>query len=129
MRDDFLQPTIRILADRVNSTCSSPGCRAATRGPRSRSDKAANIGVACHIVAASPDGGPRADASLTSEERSHFNNGIWLCENCAKLIDTDTERYTTELLKQWKQEAEQAALQELGRPRGFSKGKLAVISS
>jgi hypothetical protein len=77
MRDDFPKPTIRILADRVNSVCSNPACRAPTRAPRTEVNKAVNIGVACHITAASSDG-PRFDASLTPEERSHFNNGIWL---------------------------------------------------
>ena len=41
-----------------------------------------------HICAAA-QGGPRYDASMTPEERKSFENGIWLCQSCSKLIDTD----------------------------------------
>lgn len=127
MRDEFSAPTIRILADRVNSICSNPTCRAQTRGPRSTSNTAINIGKAAHITAASALG-PRYDPTLTVDERAHFNNGIWLCSTCADLIDTDPERYTVELMREWKREAETNAIIEIGRPRGFSKGRLALVS-
>ena len=41
-------------------------------------------------------GGPRYDASMTPEERKSFENGIWLCQSCSKLIDTDITRYPKE---------------------------------
>ena len=44
------------------------------------------------------------DASMTSQERSSFENGIWLCANCSTLIDKDERYYTVELLKNWPQE-------------------------
>jgi ribosomal protein L37AE/L43A len=47
-----------------------------------------NIGVAAHISGAAP-GGPRYDASMSSEARKSINNGIWLCANCARLVDGD----------------------------------------
>ena len=40
-------------------------------------------------------------------------NGIRLCQNCAKLVDNDSHRYTVELLQEWKQRAEAAALNGL----------------
>jgi hypothetical protein len=67
-----------------------------------------NIGVAAHITASAP-GGPRFDASLTREERRHVNNGIWLCQVCAKLVDNDPARFSVELLQKWKRQAEDAA--------------------
>jgi|GEM_PF-1459579 len=112
MRDDFSQQTLLILAQRVGSRCSNPACRKLTTGPQSKSTKIINIGVGAHITAAAP-GGPRFNPYLSSEERKSPDNGIWLCQNCAKLIDNDPNRYSVEILKYWKQTAENAALSEI----------------
>jgi hypothetical protein len=77
--------------------------------------KAINLGVAAHITAASP-GGPRFDPKMDAKLRSSPENGIWLCQNCAKLVDDDAFRFPTEVLRQWKSSAEEAALQRIGRP-------------
>src|SRR5262249_20791802 len=83
-----------------------------TSGPSSEPEKAVNIGVAAHITAAAP-GGPRYDPSLTSEERKSLENGIWLCQTCSVRIDRDAAKYTTELLREWKQDAEAASDREI----------------
>lgn len=101
MRDDFVQSVKDTLARRVNYLCSNPSCTLGTIGPHSEKSKSINKGVAAHITAASP-GGKRFDESLKSEERSDVTNGIWLCQNCAKLVDSDELLYTTELLRAWK---------------------------
>jgi hypothetical protein len=105
MRDDFPQKTKETLAKRVAYHCSNPECKLLTIGPNSDKDKASNIGVAAHITAASV-GGPRYDAALTPEQRADIDNGIWLCQSCAKLVDSDAGLYTVELLKAWKVQAE-----------------------
>jgi hypothetical protein len=112
MRDDFTDPTKEILARRVGMRCSNPNCRKLTSGPQTKSDKAINIGVAAHITAASSDG-PRYNKYFSSEQRKSIDNGIWLCQNCAKLVDNDEQRYTVDLLRQWKHLSEQAALLEV----------------
>jgi hypothetical protein len=61
--------------------------------------------MAAHITAASP-GGPRYDPSLTPEARSGADNGIWLCHNHGKLVDNDRKRFTVEVLRRWKADAE-----------------------
>jgi hypothetical protein len=66
------------------------------------------IGVAAHITAAAV-GGPRHDATLPREHRRSALNGIWLCQNCAKLVDTDESLYTVAELVQWKKDAEDRA--------------------
>lgn len=101
MRDDFPQFVKETLAKRVNYLCSNPTCPIATIGPHTEASKAVNKGVAAHITAASP-GGKRYDSDLTQEQRSGIENGIWLCQNCAKLIDSDDLLYTTLLLREWK---------------------------
>jgi hypothetical protein len=111
-RDDFDEKTKEILARRVGYRCSNPNCRQLTSGPQTNPAKAINIGVAAHTIAAS-SGGPRYDASMSSEERRSPENGIWLCQNCAKLIDNDESRYTIDLLQEWKRLSERAALLEI----------------
>ena len=112
MRDEFSEKVKDILGKRVNLLCSNPNCRKPTSGPRTEPDKIMNIGVAAHITAASYNG-CRYNAELTQEERKSANNGIWLCQNCAKLIDNDVIRYSEELLRKWKSKAEKSALSQL----------------
>lgn len=112
-RDDFSSSTIRKLRDRVSGRCSNPDHRVPTTGPTTDPTKINNIGKAAHITAAAP-GGPRYNDSLTSDERRHINNGIWLCAICADKIDKDAETYSVELLQNWKRKAEAIAEFELG---------------
>jgi len=114
MTDDFSPQVKRALADRVGHHCSRPECRALTSGPQGDPAKSVNVGVAAHITAASP-GGPRYDPLLSTEERSGPENGIWLCQTCAKLIDNDPARFTVEVLKKWKDDAEEEAKARVGR--------------
>ncbi len=113
-RDDFLKPVINQLRELAGHTCSNPDCRVITQGPNGSQDKTISIGVAAHIVAAAAKG-PRADSELTPEQRSHYDNGIWLCQSCSRLIDVDAERYPVELLQQWKVDAVERAKQHIGK--------------
>ena len=121
MRDDFPRAVVELLAKRVGQRCSNPGCAQLTSGPHTDNNKAVNVGVAAHITAASP-GGPRYDLSLTPEQRSNIENGIWLCQTCAKLVDNDMARYTVTVLRKWQVDAEATALKEL-ETRGSATGR------
>ena len=112
VRDDFSQQTLDILAKRVGVRCSNSGCRKLTTGPRSDSSRIINIGVGAHITAAAEEG-PRFDPNLSNTDRRSPENGIWLCQNCAKLVDNDLTRYTVEQLRDWKNRAETSALSEV----------------
>jgi tetratricopeptide (TPR) repeat protein len=112
MRDDFNARTKETLARRVGYRCSNPDCGKLTSGPHDDPTRFINIGVAAHITAAA-EGGPRYDPSLSSEARSSVDNGIWLCQDCAHLIDSDVQRYTVELLREWKRQAEKRAGEEV----------------
>lgn len=113
-RDDFSEAVKRNLANRVGSHCSNPGCLALTSGPHEDATKSVNLGVAAHITAAAL-GGPRYDVSLTQKQRSSADNAIWLCQNCAKLIDSDPVRFPVTLLRDWRTKAEAAARSDLGK--------------
>jgi len=48
---------------------------------------------------------------MSSEERSAAPNGLWTCQTCSKLIDSDILLYSVDLLRRWKAEAEDRAAQ------------------
>lgn len=116
-RDEFPADVKELLSKRVGVRCSNPDCRQSTSGPQEDPTKTLNIGVAAHITAAAP-GGPRYDANLTEKERRSAENGIWLCQNCAKLVDNDEARYTVDLLHDWQQQSVQNALLAIESPHG-----------
>jgi hypothetical protein len=119
MRDEFSAKTIRTLAARVGYHCSNPACICSTSGPALNEQRTVNIGVGAHIAAASK-GGKRYDLNMSPAERSSGANGIWLCQSCSKLIDSDEQRYAAPLLHQWKKDAVQRALDAIagGHPLG-----------
>jgi hypothetical protein len=119
MRDDFTVDVKRSLAARVGHLCSNPDCRALTSGPQDDPIGTVNLGVAAHITGASL-AGPRFDSALTPELRRGIANGIWLCQNCGKLIDSDLTRFTESLLRAWKLTAEDHARYSLGRTAGVA---------
>lgn len=114
-RDDFAQKVKDTLAKRVGFLCSNPACRCPTTGPHSDPDKIINVGVAAHITAAAL-GGPRYDPSLSQSDRASIRNGLWLCQNCAKLVDSDGKRFSAAQLLRWKEVAEQRAEHDVGTP-------------
>lgn len=108
MRDEFSEDVKRKLAGRAGHLCSNPNCKQPTSGPSEATKAVTNVGVAAHITAASK-GGPRYNSSLTQEQRSDIENGIWLCQICGKAVDDDPITYTEEILRDWKIKAEESA--------------------
>jgi hypothetical protein len=113
-RQSFLKKTIQLLRARAGEVCSNPDCRIHTAGSGSQGGKIISIGVAAHICAASP-GGARYYSEMSECERKSYDNGIWLCQSCSRLIDVDEARFTVELLKQWKLQAERYSLCRVGQ--------------
>ena len=115
MRDDFPRQTITEIAKGVSYRCSNPECARPTVGANAVQDGIITIGVAAHICAASP-GGPRYDPAQTREARRGSDNGIWLCQNCGRLVDVDTQKFTVDVLTGWKRNAQERAFRELVAP-------------
>jgi hypothetical protein len=111
--NDFRQPTKLLLERRSGNTCSNPTCRHPTSGPDSSPDGVINLGEAAHIRGAR-SGSARYDATMTSTERSVITNGIWLCCTCAKLIDSDADSFTVDVLHVWKRKHEENRTAALG---------------
>lgn len=126
-RDDFSPQVKKTLEKRVNSRCSNPECRVPTCGPTTDPMKFNNIGKAAHIAAAAL-GGARYDPTMSHAQRSCISNGIWLCANCADTIDRDAQRYSVQLLLEWKRQAEDRAKSEHGKPLP-SERELAVFKA
>lgn len=113
-RDEFSAAIRSALALRAGYRCSL--CNCATVGPSDVAPtKASNIGTAAHICAAAA-GGPRYDAAMTPAERAGIANGIWLCANHGRLIDTDLVRHTVAFLRKAKQAHERRCGQALSGP-------------
>src|SRR5205085_3846517 len=105
-RDDFTASTKRIIGARAGFRCSFPGCPLSTYGPVEDPNRFFNLGVAAHISSAAPRGA-RYRPEMAPEQRSHSSNGIWLCQNHAKLIDDDETQFPIDLLESWKRLAEE----------------------
>lgn len=118
-RDDFPKSVAEALAKRAAYICSNPDCRASTIAPSPDDDaKFTYIGKAAHITAASP-GGPRFDETMSPEGRSAIGNGIFLCSNCAEMIDKNEGRgYSVGSLLKWKEEHETWVSQNLNKRAG-----------
>lgn len=114
-RDDFPNPIKEILAKRAAQRCSNPDCPVITSGPHDDDQKAVNLGVAAHITAAAP-GGPRYNPNISAEDRADITNGIWLCQNCAKLVDSDIRRFPEALLIIWKRRHEESVKAQMAAP-------------
>jgi hypothetical protein len=99
-------------AKRAGHRCANPGCRQPTSGPQDSPAGAINVGVAAHITAASI-GFARYNPNFTPEQRASADNGIWLCQTCAKLIDNDEVHYDIDRVRNWKRGAEEGAKRAL----------------
>lgn len=111
----FSPTTKRVLEKEAGFHCGHPSCRVITIGPsNSSASRLSQVGEAAHIAAAR-SGGKRYDKTMTHEERSSSENGIWMCGKHAKLIDTDEKRFPTHLLLRWKRQLRHLAQRALER--------------
>lgn len=106
-RDNFNAQTQAALKSRAAYICSNPDCRCSTIAPSNENEEDFIFnGVNAHITAASV-GGARYDTNLTSAERSHISNGIFLCANCSVMIDKNNGvDFSVETLQNWKNQHE-----------------------
>src|SRR5579863_7088039 len=102
-RDNFTQSVISTLSKRAAYICSNPDCKCCSIAPATiENHKIINIGVAAHITAAIKNG-PRYDSSLSKEQRISIDNAIFLCSNCAAMIDKNNgNEFPTQILMNWK---------------------------
>ena len=111
---DFNKSVVDTLAKRAGYYCSNPDCGVFTVGPNEAASKATIIGEAAHIYG-SRNGSARFDTGMKDVERGDITNGIWLCRNCHKDIDSNPIKYPAELLFEWRRAHEIAIYEKLGQ--------------
>ena len=112
-RDNFTNAVRLRLAAASGHRCCKPDCRAVTFCARD-DGSTYTIGQAGHITGAA-SGGPRYDAGMTPDARKSDENGLWLCGNCHKMVDSDDSSFSVECLRQWKSDASKNTREALGR--------------
>ena len=85
-----------------------------------------NFGEACHIIATSEDG-PRGSEE-SADLRIDYSNLMLLCQRCHKEIDDDPDRYSVELLRQWKQEHEKRIEIQTSYPEEIHKSTVVLFT-
>jgi hypothetical protein len=115
-RDDFDKKIVDAIGKRASFICSNPDCRSMTLCPSAEDEsKFIYVGKAAHITAAA-EGGPRYDSGLTPEQRKSTNNGIFLCSNCADMIDKNNGiDFSVDQLMLWKREHEEWVVKNLNK--------------
>ena len=90
-----------LLWSRSGGLCTFPDCGVICVLPANDNDPAVTLGVIAHIESLSDDG-PRANPSLTIQQRNSYNNLIILCGTHHTQVDAQPNTYTVELLRTWK---------------------------
>lgn len=114
-RKEFNITTKRIIASRAGFKCSYPGCNKTLVGPGLKNNEWITIGEFAHIFSAKKTG-PRTSGNLSDGELKRPENGILLCRNHHKIIDTKSQqlKYTSDLLTRYKNRHEFLISAEIG---------------
>lgn len=102
---EFSGITKRLLGERVAYICSNPMCRRLTIKPHTTEKKSNRLGEAGHIHGASKKG-PRFDPTKKDTFIRSYDNGVWLCNVCHKLVDSEKSTYDHLTLIKWKTDTE-----------------------
>ena len=90
-----------LLWSHSGGLCAFPDCDVICVLPANDNDPSVTVGEIAHIEALS-DSGPRANPSLTQQQRNSYDNLILLCATHHTLVDAQPNTYTVEMLRTWK---------------------------
>jgi hypothetical protein len=106
-RSRHIRESVRwMLWGKAAGRCEFSGCnRLLWKSPVTQ--EKVNIAEAAHIYAFSTDG-PRGNEGIDEEQLNQLDNLMLACHDCHKTMDNDGvgDRYSVELLRQWKSEHE-----------------------
>ena len=122
---DVPQHTRLKLWVKASGRCEFHGCNEPVwRNNLTLSD--GNFGEVAHIIASSEDG-PRGSEE-SSDFRIDYSNLMLLCQRCHKEIDDDPDKYTAELLHQWKEEHEKRIEIQTSYPEEIHKSTVVLFT-
>ncbi|RPJ75733.1 MAG: HNH endonuclease, partial [Alphaproteobacteria bacterium] len=87
----------KILCTRSGNRCALPKCHKELVINKTESDRESLIGEMAHIKGEKPEA-PRYDDSMTDKQRNAYDNLIFVCTSCHKMIDDQPNTYTVEKL-------------------------------
>ena len=102
-----------LLWARSGGVCCFPECDLSCVREAENEDPSAIIGQIAHIQAKS-DTGPRANTSLSDQERDAYSNLILLCPTHHRLVDVQENTYTVDMVWGWKEDRESRFQRALG---------------
>ena len=88
---------LKILCSRSGNRCAMPTCRTKLVADKTDNDRDSIIGEVAHIKGEKPSSA-RYDSSMTDQDRNCYDNLIFVCGNCHKIIDDQPNTYTVEKL-------------------------------
>ncbi|WP_321959295.1 hypothetical protein [Burkholderia cenocepacia] len=114
-RVDFTKATKDELARAADYRCVRPGCTRKTHLFNRAAGVMRHYGAAAHDAAASRNG-PRPDPEMTPEQLRAYENGAWLCMNCATIVDVLADWFPPGVISGWQAVAEDKAAAEAVAP-------------
>ena len=90
-----------LLWSRSGGICCFPECNVMCVEEANNADPSAIIGVIAHIEAKG-DAGPRANPSLSDQQRDAYPNLILLCPTHHRLVDARESTYSVDVVRSWK---------------------------
>ena len=105
IRRSYRSADIALLWSRSGGVCCFPRCNVVCVVEANNADPSAVIGHIAHIEAIS-DAGPRANPSLSDQQRAAYANLILLCPTHHRIVDAHDSTYTVDMLRGWKAESE-----------------------
>jgi hypothetical protein len=100
-------PALKALFAKSRNLCAFPGCAAPVV-----EESGTVTAEICHIRALNT-GGPRYDKSQSPEKRNAASNLILMCGRHHKIIDTETRKYTADVLLAMKLQHEERGVTEI----------------
>jgi len=91
----------KILCSKSGNRCAIPMCHKELVINESDDDQTSIIGVGAHIKGEKL-GSARYDSSMTDNDRNCYDNLIFVCGNCHKIIDDQPNKYTVTKLHEIK---------------------------
>ena len=104
-RRSFRNADRALLWSRSGGVCCFPECNVICVEEANDGNPSAVIGQIAHIEAKSV-AGPRANPSLTDQQRDAYPNLILLCPTHHRLVDAHENSYPVDLVRGWKRDRE-----------------------